>query len=112
MQKTPCPVSDYIDYITNPENVWDPSKYLDKRRISGVTEKGVEIQFNYNYVIGNSYMIGTFGCMSPCKIEVFYRDLQGFQVTISINDNADWHESFTPGQKEEVKELLIRYANL
>lgn len=113
MQKAPCCIGDYIDYITNPENVWDPSKYLDKRRISGITEQGVEIQFGYSYVIGNSYMTGMFGKSSPSTVEVFYRELQGFQIKIKFsNDSFEFHESFTTQNKEKVKDFLLMYANL
>ena len=107
-----CPIGDFVDYITDPKNVWDPSKYLDKRRVSGETQKGAELNLSYNYVLGNSYMVGTFGRTSLCKIEVFYRDIQGFQVKIQLNDSAEFHDSFTPQNKEKVKELLLRYADL
>lgn len=112
MQNTPCPIGDYIDYITNPDNIWNPEKYLNSRRISGVTGEGTELQFTYSYVLGNSYMVGNIGKGFSTKVEVFYRDLQGFQVKIDLGNGCIYEEGFVPYKKEKAKELILHYANL
>ena len=105
------PFNNFVDYITDNKNIWHPEKYLSDRNISGVTETGVEFKFTYTYVLGTAYMHGRLG-KDFDKIEVFYREQQGFQVVTTFSNGTETRESFTPYATEQVKDLLNRHANL
>lgn len=70
-----------VDYITDPAHKWDPSKYLTRRQVSGVTEKGVEFSFTYSYQLGTAYLTGVFGSEGQ-TIDMQYIDGHGFQIYI------------------------------
>lgn len=100
------PTDDFVNYVTNADNVWNPERYLENRRVNGVTD-GYEYSFKYTYTIGNAYMTGQIG---QVKVEVYYQYLQGFQVYIRLDGELIKQESFVPHKVEEVKELLAFYA--
>lgn len=103
------PTDDFVDYITNSDNVWNPERYLESRRCNGVHE-GDDYNFKYTYVLGNAYMVGTLGRIGNIKVEVYYQHLQGFQVHLFMDGEKFRHFACVPHKADEVKELLAFYA--
>lgn len=69
----------FVQYVTDKGNIWDPEKFLSGRRLNGQAF-GKESQLSFQYVLGNAYLTGTIGDL---KIQIFYRDLNGFQMYIT-----------------------------
>lgn len=68
----------FVQYVTDKENVWDPNRYLKSRTLSGLVFNQ-ESQLSFQYVLGNAYMEGYVGDLT---LQVFYHGLNGFQAII------------------------------
>ena len=96
--------------MTDPENVWDASKYITSRRQTGTTELGIEYNFTYTYLLGVSYMVGTFG-KEALKVEVFYQNICGFQVVISDAGGESDRHNHAPHHCDFVLNILNAIAS-
>ncbi|WDS62315.1 hypothetical protein [Pseudomonas phage D6] len=102
----------FIDYITNPTHIWDPTKYKKDERVFYVTQhEGTIVNFRYTYILGTAYMVGEYG-KDEDTVEVFYRDLQGFQVVTSVDGREISRASFPPHGIEQVKQHINRLVDL
>lgn len=72
------PISRFLEHVTDPKNIWDPEKYLTTRKDTGMCGS-VETTLRYQYCMGSSYLTGTVGDLG---IQIFYSQLQGFQITV------------------------------
>lgn len=72
------PIGRFLEYVTNPKHIWDPEKYLTVRNDNGMCGS-VEVSLRYQYCMGSSYLTGTVGNL---KLQIFYSQLQGFQITV------------------------------
>lgn len=104
------PFDAFVDYIIDPGNVWDKTKYVNSRRVSGVTEDGAEFNFSYSYLLGNAYMEGTFGIDADVVILTYVRN-QGFQISRKMGTGTEWREGFPPHQHDMVKQTLNIFAS-
>lgn len=111
MAKTVEAINAIIDHITNGDHVWEPSKYLYSRRVSGVTENGIEYNLVYNYQLGTCYMTGTLGSDAD-EVEMFFRYNQGFQFKFTLLQGEDFTDSYPPFAVTQVKEMLAHRATV
>jgi hypothetical protein len=99
-------INQFVDYITNPTHTWDPSKYKKNERVFYLTQQEKnDFDFVYTYILGTAYMKGTYG-KDKDTIEVFYRELQGFQVVTTVDGREASRASFPPHGVAEVKAHL------
>lgn len=74
----------FLNYVTDPNNVWHKDAYLANRRMSG-TVFGTEAAFSYMYVLGNAFMEGHIG---DTKVRIYYLRSQNFQIyTVPLVDD-------------------------
>lgn len=71
-----CDFSEMVDYLTDPDNVWDSTKYIPSRTMNGHSF-GKESQFRFQYVRGAAYAEGYMG---NYKFMLYYSNLQGWQL--------------------------------
>jgi len=92
------PINRFLEYVTDPKNIWDPKKYLTVRNDNGMCGS-VEVSLRYQYCMGSSYLTGSVGDL---KLQIFYSQLQGFQITVG----GEPRKSFPPHVK---KGLIMDY---
>jgi hypothetical protein len=102
------PTDDFVDYVSNSDNVWNPERYLDGRRCNGVHD-GHDYNFRYSYTLGNAYMSGTLG-KEGFKVEVYFQYMEGYQVVTLLDGKVFERQAFQVYQTAEVKDLLAKYA--
>lgn len=73
---TKCDFNEMIDHFTDPDNVWDPKRYVANHAVYGQSF-GKESQIRYQYVRGSGYAEGYVG---NWKFKLFFSDLQGWQL--------------------------------
>ena len=105
-----CPIGSFIDYITDSSNIWDKSKYVAGRTVSGFTLAGSEFSFRFIYLLGSAFMEGTFG-KDAFRIELVYRDSIGFQIKRTMADGNVLEEAHPWHDSEKVKQIMLRYAD-
>lgn len=71
-----CDFREMVDYLTDPDNVWNPEKYIPTRTLNG-RSFGQESQIRFQYVRGSAYAEGYVG---NWKFELFFSNLQGWQL--------------------------------
>lgn len=107
---TICPIKSFVDYITDPKNVWDKTKYVPRRTVSGIMPNGNEFSFRFTYVLGNAFMEGTFGKDADI-VEVAYRSANGFAVRYTSATGTVSDRSFTLDQSDLLLADLLSCAN-
>lgn len=87
-------LANYVEHVLNEENIWDPEKYLNSRKLEGMAF-GQDALVRFQYVLGNSHLIGVVG---DRYIEIFGSQTQyGYQV-------YTWH--IDQGEKGRTKNDL------
>lgn len=71
-----CDFNEMVDYLIEPDNVWNPEKYIPTRTLNGHSF-GQESQIRFQYVRGAAYAEGYVG---NWKFELYFSNLQGWQV--------------------------------
>lgn len=71
-----CDFREMVDYLADPDNVWNPAKYVANHAVYGHSF-GQESQILYQYVRGAAYAEGYVG---NWKFELFFSNLQGWQL--------------------------------
>lgn len=79
MEQTEVPKCDFgymVDYLIDPDNVWNPEKYIPSHMLHGHSF-GQESQIHFQYVRGAAYAEGYVG---NWKFKLFFSNLQGWQL--------------------------------
>ncbi len=71
-----CGFRQYVEYVTDPNNIWNHEKYLQGRSVSADCFNDLDSKFNYQYCLGTSFLIGYIG---KARFKIFQTP-QGFQV--------------------------------
>lgn len=71
-----CDFTEMVEYLTDPDNVWNPDKYIPSRSMHGHSF-GKESQIRFQYVRGAAYAEGYVG---NWKFMLYYSNLQGWQL--------------------------------
>ncbi|QBJ02652.1 hypothetical protein MZD04_gp124 [Pseudomonas phage Psa21] len=108
-QTTIHPIRSFIEYITDAESVWDPTRYIQGRRLSDSNAE-FEYMLTYSYLLGGAYMTGTFG-KEGITVELWFRDTQGFQIAVSLDGKELDRFSYPPHATEEVIQRLEHLAS-
>ena len=96
-----------VNYIENPDHVFDTSKYLGRSLRSGkVFDK--EASFSLMYVRGSAYLKGMIG---DVKFEIIYYIHQNYMVRLEWDGQKKPQEQgFAPHHRKEALEYIARYV--
>lgn len=71
-----CDFTEMVEYMIDPDNVWNPEKYVQQRTLNGQSF-GKESLIRMQYVRGAGYAEGHMGNV---KFMLFFSNLQGWQL--------------------------------
>lgn len=71
-----CDFTEMVEYLTDPDNVWNPEKYIPSRTLNG-NSFGKESMIRMQYVRGAGFAEGYVG---NYKFILYYSNIQGWQL--------------------------------
>lgn len=103
-------IRDLIDYSLDSKNVYDPTKFVQSRRVQGQIDNA-EFQFSYSYLLGNAYWTGLLGKEASPFTMTLVRN-SGFHLVIGDEEFAH-HFHATPDQNGgfQILQEILSYIN-
>jgi hypothetical protein len=107
-----CDFTEMVEYLTDPDNVWNPEKYVPNRTLNG-NSFGKESMIRMQYVRGAGFAEGYVG---NYKFILYYSNIQGWQLHwLGTLDGGMFSpplvRSLSPDAKSELLEVVKERAH-
>ncbi len=103
-------IEEFIDYITDRNNIRDVSKWIEGRTMSGKLGE-VEYHLRVRYMLGTAYMHGIIG-KKAFTVEMFYCRYNGFSFSMKDGDLLIHESEYLATELNPVKAFLTLQASI